>query len=122
MVNSFIHCTRILRRVDIFHTYCNLFFWFVLYLNYGCCLYNADELDNSLFYFLTLQHAVVVFLVKTFLFRFCILVNSLEKIFNISFQVFLLQLFFILHFELGFLSRCSLYYLKVKTMLCYFKN
>ena len=117
MTNFLIHCTKTLRRVAVFHTYSDLKFWYFIYLNYGCCLYNVDKLNIFLFYFLRLQHAVVVFLVTFFLFRLYKLSYSPDMVFNISLQFFLLWFFFILRSEVGFLSCCLLYYLRLRCVI-----
>ena len=79
-MNFLIHSTKTLRRVAVFQTYCDLKFSYLIYLNYGCCLYNADKLEDFLFYLLRLQHAVVVFLVTFFQFRLYKLNYSLDLV------------------------------------------
>ena len=118
MTNSLIHCTRILRRVEVFHTYSDLKFWYLIYFNYSCCLYNADKLDSFLIYFLRLQHAVVVFLAAFFLFCLCELNNSLDKVFNISLQSFLIWFYFFTFWSRFFIMLFALFH---KTTLRYFK-
>ena len=117
MMNSLIHCTRILRSVEIFHIYSDLKFWYLIYLSCGCCLYSADKLDNFLFSFLRLQHAVVVFLATFSLFRLCKLGHRLDKVFITSLQFFLIWLSFILRSEVGFLSCCLPYCLRLRCVI-----
>ena len=110
-------CYLLFMKGEALHTQSNLKISYFIYLNYGCCLYNADTLGNFLFYFLSLNHVGVVFLATFSLFRLYKLCYSLDQVFNTSLQFCLLWFFFILRFEVSFLSYCLLSYLRLHCVI-----